>query len=47
MYWRIYNNLYLGNQDALVMSYPHFKRTLGESVEEHQKYVRHELLYFV
>jgi len=47
IYWRIYNNLYLGNQDSLTMSYPHFKRRPNQTAREHQKYVRHELLYFV
>lgn len=38
VYWRIYNNVYLGNQDTLVMCYPNFD-------EPH--YRREELLYFV
>ena len=47
IYWRIYNNLYLGNQDSLTMSYPHFRRRPNQTLQDHQKYLRHELMYFV
>ena len=35
VYWKIYNNLYIGSQDALVAFYPRFN--------EEPKYIRHEL----
>ena len=37
VYWKIYNNTYLGAQDALVAAYPNFKD------EGNNKYRRNEL----
>lgn len=41
VYWRIYNTLYIGGQDALVAAYPRIPDT------EHNQYVRYELDYLV
>ncbi|VDO96091.1 unnamed protein product [Soboliphyme baturini] len=40
-YWKVYNNLYIGNQDALVAFYP---RVLND---ERNTYVRYELDYLI
>lgn len=40
-YWRIYNNLYIGAQDALVAAYPRVRN------DERNMYVRYELDYFL
>ncbi|XP_035688999.1 splicing factor 3B subunit 1 isoform X1 [Branchiostoma floridae] len=40
-YWRIYNNLYIGGQDALVAAYPKV------SDDDKNTYTRHELTYFL
>ena len=37
VYWKIYNNMYLGAQDSLVAAYPNFKD------EKENKYRRTEL----
>jgi splicing factor 3B subunit 1 len=31
VYWKVYNNLYVGSQDALVAFYPRFDDDVGES----------------
>lgn len=41
VYWRIYNTLYIGGQDALVAAYPRIPDT------ERNEYVRYELYYLV
>ena len=41
IYWKIYNNIYLGNQDGLVAAYPNFKD------DKHNKYRRAELEMFI
>ena len=43
VYWRIYNSLYLGAEDALVPFYP----DLGELSEGQNVYDRHPLQMFV
>ena len=40
-YWRVYNNLYIGGQDALVPAYPQLDD------EEGNAYRRHELDMFI
>jgi splicing factor 3B subunit 1 len=40
-YWKIYNNLYIGAQDALIPSYP----MIDDDGFNHYK--RHELEYFL
>lgn len=37
VYWKIYNTLYIGSQDALVPYYPRIED------DEHNRYQRHEL----
>ncbi|XP_048578646.1 splicing factor 3B subunit 1 isoform X1 [Nematostella vectensis] len=41
VYWKIYNNLYIGSQDSLVASYPTVPN------DEKNTYVRNELNYFL
>lgn len=41
VYWKVYNNLYIGAQDALVPVYPAF------SHDEHNNYYRAELNCFI
>ena len=41
VYWKIYNTLYIGAQDALVAGYP---RVMND---EKNQYVRYELEYFL
>ena len=43
VYWRIYNSLYLGAEDALVPFYPN----LAELDDERNSYDRYPLYYFV
>lgn len=43
VYWRVYNSLYLGAEDALVPFYP----DLGELSEGQNVYDRHPLQMFV
>ncbi|KRX54561.1 Splicing factor 3B subunit 1 [Trichinella sp. T9] len=40
-YWKVYNNLYIGNQDALVACYPRINDNATNS------YIRHELDYML
>ncbi|KRZ79897.1 Splicing factor 3B subunit 1, partial [Trichinella papuae] len=40
-YWKVYNNLYIGNQDALVACYPRINDNTTNS------YIRHELDYML
>ncbi|KRZ33177.1 Splicing factor 3B subunit 1 [Trichinella pseudospiralis] len=40
-YWKVYNNLYIGNQDALVACYPRINDSATNS------YIRHELDYML
>lgn len=44
VYWRLYNNLYIGSQDALVTFYPTFEQNLSQNGSN---YRREEMLYFV
>jgi splicing factor 3B subunit 1 len=39
IYWKIYNNTYIGSQDALVPAYPTYTRE--------PQYIRHEMDYFL
>jgi splicing factor 3B subunit 1 len=39
VYWKVYNNTYLGAQDGLVAAYP----SLSDGVDENSQYRRHEL----
>lgn len=39
VYWKVYNSLYIGAEDALVPSYPRI------SNDEKNKYIRYELDY--
>lgn len=41
VYWRIYNTLYIGGQDALVAAYPRIQNT------ERNEYIRYELDYII
>jgi splicing factor 3B subunit 1 len=41
VYWRVYNTLYIGAQDALVAGYPKVQN------DGKNNYVRHELEYFI
>ena len=41
IYWKVYNNMYLGSQDALVSSYPLFED------EPQNRYRRSELELFI
>lgn len=41
VYWKVYNSLYIGGQDALVAGYPRFED------EGKNRYVRHELTYIL
>jgi len=41
VYWKIYNMLYIGSQDALVAYYPNLESDISNN------YARHELLYVV
>lgn len=41
IYWKIYNNTYIGSQDALVAAYPRF------SDDEHNSWSRPELELFI
>ncbi|ETO19154.1 hypothetical protein RFI_18071 [Reticulomyxa filosa] len=52
VYWRLYNLLYVGNQDALVAFYPVFDSKLPQHmlrgiVENNTDYKRQECFYFV
>ncbi|XP_071812328.1 splicing factor 3B subunit 1-like isoform X2 [Apostichopus japonicus] len=40
-YWRVYNTLYIGSQDTMVMSYPRVPN------DEKNQYVRYEMDYFL
>eukprot|EP00475_Leptophrys_vorax_P038305 TRINITY_DN6725_c0_g1_i3.p1 TRINITY_DN6725_c0_g1~~TRINITY_DN6725_c0_g1_i3.p1 ORF type:complete len:536 (-),score=140.96 TRINITY_DN6725_c0_g1_i3:33-1640(-) len=40
IYWKVYNNLYIGSQDAMVPAYPRV------SSDQHNQYERWELEYF-
>jgi len=44
VYWKIYNNIYIGSQDALVAGYPLFSDDMNT---ENNTYTRDELLIFV
>jgi splicing factor 3B subunit 1 len=41
VYWKIYNSLYIGSQDALIPAYPRFED------DEHNHYRRTELELFI
>ena len=45
VYWKIYNNMYIGSQDALVAAYPEFKREPQDREDgtQHQQSLREEL----
>ncbi len=39
MMWKVYNTIYIGNQDGLVYGFPRIRD------EERNSYIRHELDY--
>lgn len=41
VYWKIYNSIYIGSQDALIAHYPHVYN------DEKNPYLRYELEYFL
>jgi len=43
-YWRVYNNLYIGSQDALVAGFPMLTQDMNTPTNE---YRREELMYFI
>jgi splicing factor 3B subunit 1 len=43
VYWKVYNNLYIGMQDSLVAQYPSFPEEPGQK----NNYDRSELNYFI
>jgi splicing factor 3B subunit 1 len=47
VYWKVYNMLYIGSQDALVAAYPRLEVIEEEKPSEKTKYVRHELFYIL
>ena len=53
VYWKVYNSLYIGGQDALVAAYPRIEcldeadeSSTKQTVDKH-RYVRHELFYIL
>jgi splicing factor 3B subunit 1 len=44
-YWKIYNNVYVGDQDGLVAGYPCLEDELDEDGDVANTYVRTELYY--
>lgn len=44
-YWKIYNNVYVGDQDGLVPAYPCIEDELDEDGDVVNTYVRTELYY--
>ena len=41
VYWKVYNNIYIGGQDALVPAYPRLEN------DDRNRFSRDELDYFV
>ena len=41
MYWKVYNQLYIGAQDALIPAYPNIPN------DKHNRYQRDELMMFI
>lgn len=44
-YWKIYNNVYVGDQDSLVAAYPVIEDEMDDAGETVNTYVRTDLYY--